>query len=169
MMAGNSFWQPDRAWVNEINTTNLRTISGIRMATVVVGIGAAAFCWATYKALPWTLDPCPAMPCLEPLGRARAAEFAKSIYDSMCLFLAALMGIALGGYIGKRLTDTEHVERKEQAKKAPIVNVTSERPALQPPGVNITARDQATVGVDASPPPTEEHPVDGGTPVDGGR
>ena len=164
-MPANWFWQPDKAWVNEINTTNYRTISGIRMATVFVGVGVVAFAWATYQALPWPLEPCTVAPCLEPLGRARAADFARSIYDSTGLFLAVVMGIALGGYLGKRLTDTEHVERKEAAKKAPIVNVTQERPAMRPivaqPAVTVNANDRATVDVTAgqAPPPVDPDPA----------
>lgn len=108
------FWQPDKLWVNEVNTTNLRSIQGIRLATAAVAIGLLAFAWATWHAVPH----CAVEPCKESMGQIRAADFALGIFDSLLLFVGALMGIAVAGSIGKRLTDTDHVERKELAKAA---------------------------------------------------
>jgi hypothetical protein len=115
-MPANWFWQPDKTWVNEVNTTSLRSISGIRMAIFFVLLGGLAFGWATYQAFPWSPEPCVKAPCLEPLARVRAGDFAKSIFDSMGLFLTAVMGIAVGAYGVKRATDTDHKVQVEAAK-----------------------------------------------------
>lgn len=142
-----TFFEPDTTWLNALNTTNYRTLVGIWLSVFLVIIGAAAFGWATVHAVPH----CAVEPCGVSMATDHAASFAQGIYDTLCLFVGALMGIALGGYGIKRITDTDHVERKEQAKKAPITNITQERPAL-PPVTNITAKDQATVEVGGTVP-----------------
>jgi hypothetical protein len=51
--------------------------------------------------------------------------------------------LAVGGSIGKRLTDTEHRVRVEQAKKAPVI--------VQPPVTQEHQGQQTTVNVEAKP------------------
>jgi H+/Cl- antiporter ClcA len=48
-------------------------------------------------------------------------DFSINLFDSYALLLAAMAAVALGAMVGKRLTDTEHRERVERAKKAPVV------------------------------------------------
>jgi hypothetical protein len=116
-MIGKWFWEPDEKYVNGINTTNLRSIRGIQLAAFLVALGALAFIWTLMHAVPWQLDPCPQMPCLEPLGRARATDLARAILDSLLIFVELLVGIAVGGAVGKRLTDTDHKVEVELAKQ----------------------------------------------------
>lgn len=136
------FWQPDKAWVNEVNTTALRSIQGIRLSTGIFALGAVVFLWASWHAVPH----CPVEPCVESVARQRAQDFALGVYDSLCIFVTALMGIAVGGLIGKRVTDTEHRVRVEEAKAKAAVQ-TSEHPA-----VKLQANDNATVTVKQDAP-----------------
>lgn len=128
------FWQPDSTWVNTVNTTNLRSVQGIRMATALVATGLMVFAWASWHAVPH----CAVEPCPESISTSRAADFALGLFETMCIFVGALLGIAVAGFLGKRATDTEHVERKEAAKAATKVALaTAEHQALTP---TVTAR-----------------------------
>jgi hypothetical protein len=161
------FWQPDVKWLNEVNTTNLRTLNAIRAFVALTAVFLVVFALAVFYALtrcgvvlnlfgykvlsilppPGKLSIRDWMVCEEAMARGRMLDFAINLFDSYALLLAAMAAVALGAMVGKRLTDTEHRERVERAKKAPVVMapMTGEHQAQQ-------AGQQVNVTVEAKPP-----------------
>jgi hypothetical protein len=144
------FWQPDTDWLNTANMTNLRSLNATRLA---VGIGAVwtlaflgsvIFFWRSVW-MAGDLHEAQIVSAVLMSGK-EAATFAKDIFEAFLWFATAMGGFAVGGAIGKRLTDTEHRVKIEEAKArrpAPGVvaenvqrvevpaPVTGERPALR--------------------------------------
>jgi hypothetical protein len=162
---------PDPKWLASVNTGTLREVNAVRMFVVTtllmvvleLGVMVYAFGRCHYQGPlgPGETAAVVRRLCEESLATARMLDFVSSLFGSYCLLLGGMAGIAVGAMIGKRATDTEHRERVEQAKKAPVLiaPVTQEHP-VQP--VTITAQDQSTVKVDASPVAEPEKPP---TPV----
>lgn len=144
---------PDPKWLAAVNTTTLREVNAVRMfvaitvlfAVIFFGVVAFAltrcgivlhlFGWKVFQLLPppgrlsvadWRL-------CEESLAAARLLDFSSGLFTSYSLLLAAMATVALGAMVGKRLTDTEHRVKVEEAKKpVTITQVTSERPTMAP-------------------------------------
>lgn len=123
------FWQPDVTWLNAVNMTNVRSLNAVRgflytgviwgacyLASVVTGLRSIWLCRPGEKELS----------CSGALTAAdKAFSFADGSLTTWAILVGTMAGFAVGGALGKRLTDTEYVERKEKAKRPPQV-ITSE-------------------------------------------
>ena len=127
-MRGQWFWQPDVKWLDSANMTNLRTLNAVRgfvYTGVVWGISYLGSVGIMWRAV-WLCRPTDSASCSAALVASReASAFASGIFDAWALLVVAMGGFALGGAIGKRLTDTDYAERKARAKAGPQV-ITSE-------------------------------------------
>ena len=144
---------PDPKWMAAVNTTTYREVNAVRMFVAVTllfvisylsvvgfaltrcGIELRLFGLKVFQMTPppgklnmsnWLL-------CEESNAGARLLDFASGEFVTYSILLAAMAAVALGAMGVKRVTDTEHVVRREQAKKAPIIMpVTSEHAAMAP-------------------------------------
>lgn len=83
--------------VNTLNTTNYKSVVGVRMVVATGVVVAGAFIHAVW---------------------GEHNVFAKDMLDSWLLFLGALLGIGTGQYAIKRNTDQNLVATKAQVKVA---------------------------------------------------
>ena len=165
---------PDSRWLNTVNTTSMRTVNAIRMFIGVTLLWAAIEIAVVWSALTrcggWTALTLGEgesaakvlLLCEESLATARLLDFAAALFESYGLILAAMAGIAVAEAIGKRATDTEHRERVEKAKKAPVivpVPVTGERQAQAPVSQTVNVGEDAIAA--AKPAPSEARPTQG--------
>src|SRR5688572_16027089 len=106
------FWQPDLGWLNEANMTNYRSLNAMRIAVAIIAVGLLAFSgsvfmfWRSTWMAGGYLEQTSVSALL--MSAKEAAGFAKDILAAMLWFAGAVGGFAVGGAIGKRMTDTEH-------------------------------------------------------------
>jgi hypothetical protein len=119
------FWQPELGWLNEANMTNYRSLNAMRIAVAIVVAGIAAFLGSVgmFWRSVWIAGHIHEAQIVSAvlMSGKEAAGFAGDVLEGLLWFAGAIGGFAVGGAIGKRLTDTEHRVKVEQAKKAPIV------------------------------------------------
>jgi hypothetical protein len=119
------FWQPELEWLNRANMTNYRSLNAMRIAVAIICVGLIAFFgsvlmfWRSTWMAGGYLEATSVSAVL--MSGKEAATFAKDCLEAMLWFAAAIGGFAVGGAIGKRMTDTDHRVAVEQAKKAPVI------------------------------------------------
>lgn len=119
------FWQPELGWLNEANMTNYRSLNAMRIAVAITATGLVAFAgsvlmfwrsvWVAHSLRDSTVVSAVLMSGKE------AAGLANGILEALLWFAGAVGSFAVGGAIGKRMTDTSHRVAVEQAKKAPVI------------------------------------------------
>lgn len=154
-MAKGWFWQPDLEWLNQVNTTNLRTLNAIRgfvMTGVVWALVTLAAMWqAIYRCgretdrwLTLGMEPATAAglrrACEESIATNRIFDFIAGMFDTWSILLFGMAGVAAGAAIGKRLTDTTHRVKVEEAKKgpAPVTVIQTQEHTAPKAQVNVT-------------------------------
>lgn len=105
-MVGKWFWEPDQKFVNETNTTNLRTINGVRLFVGTFVVWAISHFWTLRQASIAT-----AYNVME-----KWLSFNQGAYDSWLLALTAAMGLSIGAYAVKRTTDGTYTEKKAEGQ-----------------------------------------------------
>lgn len=134
-MIGKWFFEPDSKFVNETNTTNLRTISGVRLFAGTFVVWAIGHLWCVYHQN-WT--------------------FAETTFNSWLLALTTAMGLSIAGFGWKRQTDATYQEKKHEGEaKVQYAKAEVERAkASGSPSVVTGAVDNLQVG-----PNTGERPA----------
>lgn len=119
------FWQPELTWLNDANMTNYRSLNAMRIAVSIVVAGILAFLGSVFMLwrsvwIAGHIHEAQVVSAVLMSGK-EAAGFAADIFNGMLWFAGAIGGFAVGGAIGKRLSDTGHRVAVEKAKKAPVI------------------------------------------------
>lgn len=156
---------PDPRWMAAINPSTLREINAVRMfvATTVLflalEVGVVGFA-LTRCGVQLFLFGQQVLQMLPPSGKLnfdqwqlcensnalqKMLDFAESLFNGYGILLGVMASVAVGGNILKRVTDTEHKVKVEEAKKAPIIlpPITAEHQA-QPTQVNVNVGEGET-------------------------
>jgi hypothetical protein len=132
---------PDPRWLASVNTTTLREVNAVRMFVGVTALFAVSYVAVIGFALtrcgvvlhlfghrifqmlppPGKLSVEAWRMCEDSTATGRMLDFASGLFGSYSLLLAAMATVAVGSNILKRVTDTEHKVKVEEAKKAPII------------------------------------------------
>lgn len=163
------FWQPEVSWLNDANMTNYRSLNAMRISVAIVAAGIIAFLGSVlmFWRSVWIAGDIHEAQIVSAvlMSGKEAAGFATATLEGMLWFAGFVGGFAVGGAIGKRITDTGHRVAVETAKKAPVIVppvVTSEH---QPPAPT----QQMTVNVGEDAVEAQPRPLEGARKPERGR
>ena len=123
--------------LNAVNTTNLKSVVGMRLVVATGLVIGLAFTYAVLR---------------------EKLVFAKDMLDSWLLFLAALLGIGTGQYAIKRNTDQTLQATKAQVKVAEANAKIAQAQATPPAAENGTPRVRMSQSIQAIPDEGEVTP-----------